>query len=426
MPPTPRRYWLPLLSLGHVLAFAGAGAAVAGEPPGGSEWTRFRGPNGDGHTSAVNLPTTWTEKDYRWKVSLPGAGHASPVVWNDRIFLVSGDSDTAKRTLVCLNTADGRQVWQREYESATFSKNRDNSYGSSTPAVDRERVYFYWTTEEEVTVLALDHAGKDVWRRNLGPYKSQHGSGTSPILFQDLVIVNNDQEGPSSLLALDAKTGATRWKVDRRTSSASYSTPCVRQTDEGKSELIFTSTGHGITAVDPQTGRVNWEFDSAFPQRVVGSPVVADGLIVGACGTGGVGRRVVGVRPPTGGRAPELVYELKRDIPYVPTPVYRAGLVFLWGDNGLVVCHRAATGERVWQRKISDRFYSSPICADGRLYCVSRTGIVYVLAATDKDELIATVPLGEPAFATPAVAAGVVYFRTASHLICLPGRPPGR
>ncbi|MBI4626619.1 MAG: PQQ-binding-like beta-propeller repeat protein [Verrucomicrobia bacterium] len=401
-------------------------AAGSGEPPAASEWARFRGPNGSGHSSATDLPTTWSEKDYRWKVRLPGTGHASPVIWDEKIFLACGDNATAKRILICLNTSDGRPVWRREYESAEFSKNRDNSYASSTAAVDRDRVYFYWTTEEEVTVLALDHAGQQVWRRNLGPYKSQHGSGTSPIVFQDLVIVNNDQEGPSSLLALDAKTGATRWKVDRRTDRAAYSTPCVRQTEAGKLELLFASSGHGITGVDPQTGRTNWELSGAFPFRVVGSLVLAEGLIVGACGEGGIGRRVVGVRPPAGDRGPELVYEMKSSIPYVPSPIYRSGLVFLWGDNGLVVCLRAATGERVWQRKISDRFYSSPICAGERLYCVSRTGIVYVLAATDKDELIASVPLGEPAFATPAVAAGTLYFRTASHLICLPSHPAGR
>lgn len=405
---------------------AGMFAAVSGEPANSSEWTRFRGPNGSGYSSATHFPATWTDADYRWKISLPGIGHASPVIWGQKIFTVCGDNTSAKRTLLCLNTADGRVVWQREYESATFSKNRDNSYGSSTPAVDRERVYFYWTTVDEVTVLATDHAGKEIWRRNLGPYKSQHGSGTSPIVFQDLVIVNNDQEGPSSLLALDAKTGATKWKVDRQTNVASYSTPFVRETEAGKLELIFTSSAHGVTGVDPQTGHTNWELKDAFPQRVVGSSVLADGLIVGACGTGGVGRRLVGVRPPTGGRGPELAYDLKKDIPYVPSPVYRSGLVFFIGDNGLIACHRAATGERVWQRKISDRFYSSPICVGDRLYCVSRTGVVYVLAATEKDELFGSVQLGEPAFATPAVAGGAMYFRSASHMFCLPGQSAGR
>ena len=246
-----------------------------------SDWTRFRGPNGSGISLLKNLPSTWTDQDYRWKVSLPGGGHASPVISEGKVFVLCGDKTTAKRTLVCLKTVDGAVLWKREYESATFPKNRDNSYASSTPAVDSQRLYVYWTTSEEVTVLALDHSGQQVWRRNLGPFKSQHGSGTSPIVFQDLVIVNNDQEGPSSLLALEAKTGATRWQVMRRRDRAAYSTPLVRETESGKPELIFTSSGHGVTGLDPLTGALNWELTNAFPFRVVGSPVLADGLIVG-------------------------------------------------------------------------------------------------------------------------------------------------
>ena len=128
------------------------------------------------------------------------------------------------------------------------------------------------------------------------------------------------------------------------------------------------------------------------------------------------------MRPPAGDRRAEMAYEMKNSIPYVPTPLSISGLLFLWGDNGLVVCCRADTGERLWQRKISDSFYSSPVLAAGRLYCVSKSGNVYVLAAGEKDELIATVPLGEPSFATPAIAEEALFFRSESHLFCLPAQ----
>jgi outer membrane protein assembly factor BamB len=394
--------------------------ALAATPS--SEWTRFRGPDGNGLGSATNLPTAWTEQDYRWKVPLPGTGHASPVISGDRIFVTSGDEATAKRLILCLSTIDGHVLWQREFESKSFPKNRDNSYASATPAVDAHRVYLYWTTPDEVTLLALDHEGKDCWQRNLGPFKSQHGSGTSPIVFEDLVVLGNDQDGPSFLIAVDAKTGATRWQLNRRSDRVAYSTPCLRQTEAGKPELVFTSSSQGMSGVDPRTGTLNWELTNAFPYRVVGSPIVADGFIIATCGEGGIGKRLVAVHPGSPQEPPRLVYEMKSNLPYVPTPLAVGGLLFLWGDNGLVSCHRPATGERLWQERIRDSFYSSPVCADGHLYCPSKQGVVYVLAAADQLRLISSVPLGEPGFATPAIADGVLYLRTQSHLFALGSR----
>lgn len=390
--------------------------------PTASEWARFRGPNGAGISSATSVPTNWSDKDYNWKVALPGTGSSSPVVWGGRIFVTGGEEATARRWILCLSTADGRTLWRREYASQTFKKNRDNSYATSTPAVDSERVYLYWTTPEEVTVTALDHQGKDCWQRNLGPYVSQHGSGTSPIIYRNLVVVNNDQEGKSSLLALDAKTGATRWEVSRRTGKAAYSTPCLLQREGGAAELIFTSTSHGISGIDPLNGHTDWEYTNAFPARVVGSPAIASGLIVASCGEGGVGRRLVAVRPGSATEPPELVYEMRKSIPYVPTPLAKDGLLFLWGDSGLVACHEAATGKQIWREKLSDSFYGSPVWASGRLYCISRSGVMFVLAAAEKPQVLARIDLGERSFATPAIADGIMYLRTQSHLFSIGGK----
>jgi outer membrane protein assembly factor BamB len=412
---------LLLVALAGVLTARGAEQSVT---PAAAEWTRFRGPNGSGISPATTIPTTWTDNDYNWKVALPGVGHSSPVVWGDRIFLTGGEEATAKRLVFCLSTVDGSILWRRGYESKTFRKNRDNSYATSSASVDQEHVYIYWTTPEEVTLIALDHQGRDCWRRNLGPFISQHGSGTSPMVYRDLVVVNNDQEGKSSLLALDAKTGATRWEIERRTAKAAYSTPCILEREDGPAELVFTSSAHGISGINPLTGAADWEFTNAFPARVVGSPIVASGLIVASCGEAGVGRRLVAVHPGSAAEAPQLAYEMKTFIPYVPTPLAKDGLLFLWGDSGLVACHRATTGERLWREKISDSFYGSPVWADGRLYCISRTGVVYVLAAAERPQVLATIDLGDPSFATPAIAKGIMYLRTQSHLFSVGGKRP--
>ena len=393
------------------------GETLYGQEP-ASQWSRFRGPNGSGFASNQS-PSTWTEKDYAWTQTLPGTGSSSPVIWKDRIVVVSADSATAKRYVSCFDCRSGSNVWTYEFASSPFAKSRDNSYASSTPAAGDQAIYVYWPAPEQIDVLALGRDGKEIWSRKLGPYKSQHGGGASPILYENTVFLNNDQEGESSLVALEATTGKTKWELKRRTDRASYATPCIRDTRSGSAEVIFASSSDGFTGVDPKKGTVNWEFTNAFPFRVVSSPITAGELVLGTCGEGGIGRRLAAVRPGSGTSSPELVYEMKNNLPYVPSLLAVDDLLFLWCDNGLVACHKAATGARIWQHKISDSFYSSPVCAGGNLYCVSKSGIVYVMAAADKPEFKGSVPLGERTFATPAISADAIYFRTESHVFCL-------
>jgi outer membrane protein assembly factor BamB len=391
------------------------------------EWTRFRGPNGTGVSDATTIPAEWTDREVNWKVTLPGIGHSSPVLWGDKMFLTSAFEDTATRLVVCLRAGDGKILWQHKYASSLHTKHKFNSFASSTPCLDDERVYCCWSTPEEYTLLALDHEGNEIWHTNLGPYVSQHSCGVSPVVYGDLVILGNDQgdenhQGVSSLLAVDRRTGDVRWKLDRRTATVAYSTPCVYQPQGGAPELIFNSESHGITSVDPASGRVNWEID-VFSKRSVSSPVIAAGLIFGSCGSGGGGNYVVAVRPPAGkGSAPEIAYKVETSAPYVPTPVALGDLVFLWSDNGIVTCLRAATGDTVWQKRVGGNYHGSPVCVGGKLYCIREDGEVTVVAAADEFKLLGRNPLGEESRSTPAVADGRMYLRSYSHLVSVGGK----
>ncbi len=384
------------------------------------EWTRFRGPNGAGVSEASTIPTTWSLADFNWRADLRGVGHSAPVFWGDRIFVTSADEATATRHVLCLAAGDGRILWQRDYPSQVHEKHARNSFASCTPAVDAERVYVSWSTPAKLTLLALDHDGQDAWQRDLGPFASNHSSGASLVVYEDMVILNNEQDGPSFLLAVDAASGHDRWRTPRTPNMVSYSTPCVYQGADGQPQLIFNSTAHGITGQDPLTGRTLWEY-SCFKLRTCSSPVVFGDVILGSCGSGQGGNYVVGVRPPADGRPAEEVFRLPGKVPYVPTPVTHGELAFLWEDKGVVTCITPA-GDIVWRERVDGNFSGSPIRVGNYLYCLAEDGDCFVLEAGPKFNLIARNPTGEPSRSTPAVAHGTLYLRTDTHLVSVGGR----
>jgi outer membrane protein assembly factor BamB len=250
-----------------VADFASCGSA--------QEWTRFRGPNGTGISHAKTIPTKITDADIHWKVELPGTGHSSPVLWDDRTFLTSTGDKSGGIFVLCLSAKDGKLIWRRDFPFTPFSRHQFNSFASSTPAVDAERLYVVWNEPEHYLLAALDHSGKTVWQRDLGPFVSQHGCGISPIVYRNRVILGNFQDdqrfvkdsprsGESFVVAVDAKTGKTLWQTPRHNAVVAYSTPCVFEPKGGKSALIFNSQGDGISALDADTGEVLWEYDQAF------------------------------------------------------------------------------------------------------------------------------------------------------------------
>jgi outer membrane protein assembly factor BamB len=226
----------------------------------------------------------------------------------------------------------------------------------------------------------------------------------------------------SFIAALDRRTGQTMWKISRPTSRTAYATPCVYYPEEGPPQLVVTADASGMTSLDPRNGEVLWQVADVFPfpWRCVNSPVVAGGLVFASCGEGGVGKRMVAVRPPTSaGGEPEVVYSLTSTAPYVPTPVELDGRLFVWRDGGVVVCLDVATGEEIWTGRAGGDFHGSPVCVDGKLFCVSWTGEVVVIGADEEFKVLARNDLGEGSRSTPAVAHGRMYVRTESKLFCV-------
>ncbi len=400
------------------------------------EWTRFRGPNGSGVSTATGIPVTWTEDDYNWQIDLPVQGSSSPVLWGKQLFLTGDDAEAGKRSIVCLDADSGHIQWRRDYDFDSHYLHRDNDFASGTPCVDQDGIVFVWSTPEQVLMIALTLDGMERWRRDLGPYKGLHGSASSPIIADGLVLLANDQMDPkrfsfylpedtnmdpgkSFLIALDRMTGATRWKLDRKSELAGYATPCIRRVGD-RAEAVFTSTPHGITAVDLQSGKISWEIDQLWDNRTVTSPQLYNDLVFASFGKGLSGQRFVAVRPEEiGSSTGELVYDITKSVPLVPCFVVKDDLVYLWTDGGVVTCLEAPTGKVHWRERLGGDFYSSPLWIEGRLYGISKRGEVIVLAASREFEELGRVDLDEKTFATPAIANGVMYLRTQSRLYSL-------
>lgn len=397
--------------------------SCAGSAP-AQEWTRFRGPNGTGESEAKTIPAQWTEKDYNWKVSVPGVGHSSPVLWGNKLFLMSADPEDATRYALCFDALTGKKLWERKYPSQRYNLHKQSSYASGTPAVDARFVYFAWASPSAVTLMALSHDGGPGWTRDLGSWSSQHGFGTSPILFNDLVILSNSQEvkdGPEpacNMIALDSATGKDRWKTPLHSVNTSYSVPAIFEPKQGSPQLVCTNTGDGLYALDPVTGHLLWS-SAFFDKRTVSSPVVKGDIILGSTGSGGGGNYLIAAR--CDGKEPQLAFKISTQAPYVPTSVAHGDLLFLMSDGGIASCVDLQSGALHWQKRIGGNYSSSLVRANDKVYCVSMEGEVVTLAASKEFQELGRTSLGDGIRSTPAIANGQMYLRTYSHLMSIGG-----
>jgi len=402
-------------------------AALCAAEAGAQEWTRFRGPNGTGISESKGIPTTWTEKDFRWRVAIPGESHSNPVFWGDKIFLESSTTDAKERMILCLKKEDGSELWSRKVPLTSFKKHPLNSFASSTPAVDKDHVYALFADPGKYLVKAWDHSGKEIWTVDLGPFKSQHGLGTSPVVYDDHLIVANDQDGDSFIVALDVKTGKTVWKCPRRgvEENTAYGTPTILERKGQPAQILTTSYAFGISSLDAKTGALLWEAH-VFDKRAVASPVVVGDLVIGTCGNGG-GKVNYAAAVKLGGKgdvtSTNVAYMIKGSTPYVPTPVSSGERIYWIADDGVASCIEPATGRIVWKERAAPiNFYGSPVLIDGKIYQVSTKGEMFVLAASDEFKILARNPMGEGSHSTPCVDGDRLYLKTFTHLVCLGGK----
>jgi len=399
-------------------------------------WPCWRGPRGDGTSHETRLPTRWSSDEHvRWKVDLPGEGHASPIVWENRIFIVSCIPETQARVLIALDRNSGQKLWQKTVvESPLETKHGLNSYASSTPATDGELVYvtFLKSSDRLVTatnvskprevtlgdmvVAAYDFEGKQRWMVRAGEFVSVHGFCSCPVLFEDLIIINGDHDGDSYIVALEKKTGRQAWKIPRANKTRSYVTPIVRHFG-GKTQMIL-SGDKSVTSYDPRTGAPIWNMDGPTEQFV--ASLVDDGSRVFLT-AGFPDKHILAIDPTGTGNVTEshILWRSKRNCAYVPSPIVVGKFFLLTSDEGVASCYDTVSGEQLWVARLEGHYSTSPVTAAGLVYFTSDAGITKIVRPGSKFDLVATNALQEECFASVAVSQGSLFFRTAKHLICI-------
>ncbi len=406
---------LPLIrAILGVLALAGIVQA------GPEEWSGWRGPRRDGTSTETGFPVKWSAtENVVWKVSIPGKGHSSPVVWGDRIFLTTCIEDSGDRKLLCLDRKDGRVIWDKVVVTTpTEGKHKLNSFASSTPVTDGKHVWVAFLDKPRFRVFCYDMDGKLTWEKSPGEFHSVHGFCSSPLLYKDTVIYNADQDAEAYIVALDKETGAERWRTDRPNRTRSYSPPVIFEAG-GRTQMVLSGS-KCVASYDPDTGKQIWIIDGPTEQFVA-SMVYAEGIFFI---TGGFPQwHVLGIKPDGQGNVTNthiLWRDKGHDIcSYVPSPVAWGANFFLTSDEGNATCFDAKTGQRMWKEKLSKHFSASAVAAGGNLYFVDDYGVTFVVKAGPTYELVAKNELGEACYASPALSRGRIYIRTSQSLFCI-------
>jgi outer membrane protein assembly factor BamB len=392
-------------------------AVVLGSAARADNWPAWRGPAGTGITTENGLPVHWSSThNVRWKVALHGAGASTPVVWGDRIFLTASDSRLNDRLhIFCYHRRDGRLLWHRRlFGSAPTDLYAPGGMAVPTPVTDGNHVIALFGTGD---LACLDLDGKPVWLRSLaqeyGPFRNRWGMASSPVLAGDLVILQVDHWGPSYLLAIDRKTGATCWKTGRD-AAVNWSTPLV-VTVKDHVEVITIGT-HRIKSYDLASGVERWTV-GGMDNQCIPSPVAEGNLLFACSAEGTFGIRLDGRNSELEGSS--LVWKNKRGNPFVPSPVAYQGCLYVVGDKGIGTCLDAATGKQLWKERLGESYHASLLAGDGKVYFTSKEGMVRVVRAGPVFELLAENDMGEGIIASPAVSRGDIFLRGEKHLFCI-------
>ena len=422
-------------------------ASAAGGP---SNWPQWRGPESKGISTDKGLPTEWSPtKNIRWKTAIAGRGHSSPIVWGNRIFLTTsiegaalpkptapkhmigteemqhpdwtGSDHSYTFKVMCVDSETGKMIWEQvPYEGPVFDhRHRKNTYASPTPVTDGKYVYAFFGSEG---LYCYDFSGKQIWKATLGGIPQLGmGPGSSPVLHENLVIVTCDQDvGKGSFIAaLDRMTGKEVWRKPRET-RATWATPLLIKTPE-RTELVVSGAETTIS-YDPKDGKEFWRV-KGVESHAIPSPLVGHGLVFLSAGS--QAKRAMAVKLGGNGdltNTPFIVWEYAKGTAYVPSPILYEDYLYLMTDRGILTCLDAKTGQVKYEGgrvPVPATFTASPVAFNGMILLTSEDGETFVLKSGPKLEVVRTNSVGEPVYASPAIANGKIYIRGEKNLYCI-------
>jgi outer membrane protein assembly factor BamB len=432
---------------------------VAGVSLSAQHWPAFRGANAAGVADGTPTAVKWNApagENVAWKTPVPGVAVSSPIVWGDRVFVstaISSDpnqgirtgfygdvepvKDSSKHTwrLLALDKKSGKVLWDKiAYEGVPKTKRHPkSSQASATPVTDRRHVIVSFGSEG---LYAYDFDGKLLWQKNLGVLNAgwffdpdyEWGFGSSPIIYKNMVILQCDIQRDSFIAAFDTDTGKEIWRTGRE-EIPSWSTPTIFEVN-GKAELVTQATTF-TRGYDPMTGKELWKY-SGNSEIAIPTPIVGPGVVVITNGYRGV-QPIVALKPGATGditqqnnatKSDFVSWSTKRGGPYIPTPLIYGDQLYVL-NNGVLTSYKVATGEQVYQKRLGGTggsFSASPVAADGKIYCSSEDGDVYVIKAGPEYEELAKNPIGEVLMATPAISDGLIIFRGLKNVYAIKAR----
>lgn len=402
------------------------------------DWPMWRGPRGDGRSADSGFPHS-LDGALTWSTELPGEGHASPIVWKDRVFTVACITEAEERVLICMDRANGKVLWQSVVlKSPLEAIHKLNSRASSTPATDGERIYtaFLDQTETDATrainaekppgkgevskgtavVSAHDFSGKPIWQVRPGLFSSKHGFCSSPILFKELVIVNCDHDGDGYIVALNRKDGSEVWRIQRPNNTRSYCVPLIREL-AGRTQMVLSGS-KCVASYDPNDGKLIWMMKGPTEQFVASLVHSGDtGLLYM---TGGFpDHHLLAIQPDGAGEIADekITWRTNKGVAYVPSPVISGTRLFIVSDSGVAHCFAAKTGEILWEERVREH-HASLLEAEGKVFLVNDFGTVRVLNPSDRFDVVATSELNEKVFASPAMSGGQIFIRGEKTMRC--------
>lgn len=396
-------------------------------------WPGFRGPTGQGVSTEKNLPVEWgPQKNVAWKVPLSGEGHSSPIVWEKHVFVTTTRDKGTSCRILAFDRDSGKQLWDVEvFEQEPTRKEGRNSYATPTPVTDGQRVYAFFGGGG---AAAVDFTGNIVWKNTENEFYSQHGLGSSPILYKDLLLMPWDQstrEGPDMKVgwqtpwdkayvwALDKNTGKERYKAMRGMSRIAHMTPRVVEV-EGKPQLV-SAAGDVVGGFDPDTGERIWWVRSGG-EGTTPSPIFGDGVVYTSSGfpTNEPYAAIRAFR--LGGKGEvtkqNLIWEQKRGVPMIPSLLLADGLLYGVTERGILQCMEPSNGEIIYTQRLEGNYSASPVYADGRIYILNDNGNTTVVQPGREYKELAYNELNEPTQASIAVSGGKLFIRTGKNLYC--------